>query len=117
MVKRMELEFNIKTRRVFLKEYGLITKRMEEVLNYFLMVHSILDNIRMENQKELVNFNGKMMRRMKDNGFKERNMDLEFGKDLKEILILENGKWGFPMDMVYINGLMVIVMKENLKIV
>lgn len=91
MVRRMELEFIIKTRKASLKEFGLITKRTEEVLSYFLMAHSILDNIRMENLKELVNFNGKMMRLMKDNGYKERNMVLEFGKDLKEILILENG--------------------------
>lgn len=90
---------------------------MEEVLNYFLMALSILDSIRMENLKELVNFNGKMTRLMKDNGSKGRNMVLEYGRDLKETLILENGKWGYQMVMVYINGLMVIVMKENLKIV
>lgn len=117
MVRRMELEFNLKIRKAFLKDFGQITKNKEEVLNYFLMALSILDNIRMENLKEVVNFNGKMMRLMKDNGFKEKSMVLEFGRDLKVILILENGRLVFQMVMVCINGLMVIVTKENLKIV
>jgi len=44
-------------------------------------------------------------------------MGLVFGKDRKEILMSENGKWGVLKAMVFIFGLMVIVMKDNLRIV
>ncbi len=44
-------------------------------------------------------------------------MVLEFGEDLKEILILANGKMEKLMDMEYILGLMVIDIKDNFLIV
>jgi hypothetical protein len=41
---------------------------------------------------------------MKDNGVREKNMVLDFGRDLKVIHILENGNWEFLMVMEFIVG-------------
>lgn len=44
-------------------------------------------------------------------------MDKGFGKELREILILENGEWEIQKVMVYMYGLMEIDMKVNFIIV
>jgi hypothetical protein len=42
-------------------------------------------------------------------------MDLEYGEDLKEILILESGKMEKQKDMEFIHGLMETGIKDSLK--
>lgn len=68
----------------------------------------------MGNQKVKVYFYGLMANYMMANGNRVKNMDQEFGKELKEIPILDNGKMVVLMDMEFIFGLMEIVMKANL---
>ena len=50
------------------------------------------------------NFHGVMEKFMKDNGLREKNMVLDFGRGLKVIHISENGKWEFQMGMEFIVG-------------
>ena len=48
-----------------------------------------------------------------DSGSKVVNKALEYGEEFIMIIILENGILPKHMDMEFINGLMVIVMKVN----
>lgn len=56
---------------------------------------------------------GLMERFMMDSGKKVLNMDMVSGKELKVILMLENGNFHRLMAMVFIFGQMVTDMKEN----
>ncbi len=56
---------------------------------------------------------GRMEKFMMDNGKKVLNMDMVYGKEHKEILMLVNGNFHSLMDMGSIFGQMVIGMKEN----
>lgn len=61
--------------------------------------------------------NGKMERSTKVNGKQVSSMVLEFGVELREILILDNGRMAMLKVMVFIPGLMEIDIKVNFKIV
>lgn len=56
---------------------------------------------------------GLMVKFMMDSGRKDLNMDMVYGKVLKETLMLVNGNFHRLMDMAFIFGRMVIGMKEN----
>lgn len=56
---------------------------------------------------------GLMEKFMMASGRKDLNMDMDYGKELKEILMLVNGNFHRHMDMGFIFGQMVIDMKEN----
>ena len=56
---------------------------------------------------------GLMERFMMDSGKKALNMDMVYGKELKAILMLENGNFHKLMDMGFIFGQMATDMKEN----
>ena len=61
-------------------------------------------------------FNGQMVKYTMDNGLKEKRMGVECGKDLMEILTLENGRKGKFKDLVFLFQRQETDMKENLKI-
>jgi hypothetical protein len=50
---------------------------------------------------------GRTKKSLMVNGHREKNMDMEFGKELKEILILENGGIQKQKDMEFTLGKMV----------
>lgn len=79
--------FIIKKENTYLKEIGNRIKKMEGELNYLLMDPIMKDNISMVNLLEWEDFIGVMENFMKVNGLTVKNMVLEFGKVLKEILI------------------------------
>ena len=56
---------------------------------------------------------GLMVKFMMDSGRKDLNMDMVYGKVLKETLMLVNGNFHRLMDMGFIFGRMAIGMKEN----
>lgn len=56
---------------------------------------------------------GLMVKFLMGSGRKDLNMDMVYGKVLKETLMLVNGNFHRLMDMGFIFGRMVIGMKEN----
>lgn len=71
--------------------------------------------MRKGNLRELENIHGLMGSTIRDSGLVGLNMAQGCGEEQKEILILGNGKMGKSMDTVFMCGLMVIIMRDNLK--
>ena len=87
----MVLEFWLPEVLDFMKGNGKMTWNKEKVMNSFLLDHIMMANMIKISQMVLVNFIGVMVKRMRGNGFKGWSMVKEYGKELKEIHIMENG--------------------------
>ena len=95
----------------------MIIINMEKAIKNLIMVLSIKVLILKENLRDMEDTLGIMDNLIKANGLMEWKMVLVYGEDLKEILILGNGKMEKQMDMEYILGLMEIDIKDNFLIV
>jgi len=90
---------------------------MEKDLNDTQMEIHILVNLNMVKLMVKEYILGKMVKYMMVNGIKEWNKVMVFGKELKMIRILENGRLLKLMATVFILGLTEIGMKVNGKCV
>lgn len=90
-----------------------MTKDMGMGLRNSQMVTLIKESIAMEKPMEKVSLHGSMVKCMTVNGLMVLKKVTAFGKALKEIATLVNGKTPRLMVMVYIFGRMVISMKES----
>ena len=95
----------------------MIIINMEKAIKNLIMVLSIKVLILKVNLRDMEDTLGIMDNLIKANGLMEWKMVLVYGEDLKEILILGNGKMEKQMDMEYILGLMEIDIKDNFLIV
>lgn len=76
-------------------------------MNYTQMETNTMVNLSMERVKGLDFIYGQIQNNMKDSGQEVISMDLEDGKGLKEIHMLEIGKWERQMAMEFTHGTMV----------
>ena len=88
-------------------------KDTAEDLNYSLMEINIKVIMRMEKLTEKEHIHGEIMKYMMENGREDKKMVTEFGREFKEIVILDNGKIAKLRGMEFIHGLMGIGMKES----
>ena len=96
-----------------LREIGMKTDEMEEVMRDLQMGMFIKVNTKEVRHMEKVSISGETEKFMTGNGYKGSNKDTECGKEQMENHILDSGKGAKQRAMVCMSGLMGIATKES----